>query len=57
MRRLRRAGDDVPAGRYRCAFCGYDVALEARRELPVCPTCGGDAYEDPDAETERGETG
>jgi rubredoxin len=46
MRRLRQAGDDAPAGPYRCALCGYDLTLDPETELPRCPTCGGDAYEE-----------
>jgi predicted Zn-ribbon and HTH transcriptional regulator len=57
MRRLRRAGDDVPAGQYRCALCGYDLRVDAAHELPRCPTCGGDAYEDVADAGERRESG
>ena len=46
MRRLHHAGRHAPAGAYRCALCGYDLTLDDRGELPPCPTCGGDAYEE-----------
>ena len=46
MRHLNRAGRHAPAGAYRCCLCGYDLKLDDPRELPPCPTCGGDAYEE-----------
>jgi rubrerythrin len=30
-------------GEYHCADCGYGVTV--RRELPVCPMCGGAIWE------------
>jgi len=30
-------------GQYRCAGCGYGITLHA--ELPRCPMCGGDTWE------------
>jgi rubrerythrin len=30
-------------GEYRCAGCGYGVTIY--RELPSCPMCGSDAWE------------
>jgi hypothetical protein len=46
VRRLHHAGQHAPAGAYRCALCGYDLKLDDPRELPPCPTCGSDAYEE-----------
>ena len=31
-------------GQYRCAECGYGITL--RGELPDCPMCGGNAWEE-----------
>lgn len=39
---LHAAGDRV-VGEFHCAECGYGVAV--RRELPVCPMCGGCVWE------------
>lgn len=30
-------------GAYHCAECGYGVTVQ--RELPLCPMCGGTAWE------------
>jgi rubredoxin len=35
-------GDDAN-GRYQCSDCGYGVTI--RRELPICPMCGGTIWE------------
>ena len=36
------AGESVK-GEYHCSECGYGVTV--CRELPVCPMCGGTAWE------------
>ena len=36
------AGENVK-GEYHCSECGYGVTV--CRELPVCPMCGGTAWE------------
>jgi rubrerythrin len=36
------AGETV-AGEFRCSRCGYGVSV--RRALPMCPMCGGRAWE------------
>jgi rubrerythrin len=40
---FRSTGDYVD-GAFRCARCGYGVALS--RALPRCPMCGGQDWED-----------
>ena len=30
-------------GEFHCAECGYGVTI--RRDLPVCPMCGGESWE------------
>lgn len=40
---FRTAGDHVE-GAFRCARCGYGVALASA--LPRCPMCGGEDWED-----------
>ena len=51
-RRSRRAADDFvefwtagvhAKGEFHCSECGYGVTIH--RELPVCPMCGGEAWE------------
>jgi hypothetical protein len=45
-------GDFVPflaagtnaTGQFHCAACGYGVTIHA--ELPTCPMCGGDMWEE-----------
>jgi rubrerythrin len=37
-------GQDA-AGEFHCAECGYGVAVQ--RRLPLCPMCGGTAWERP----------
>jgi rubrerythrin len=50
--RLRREDDgfvtffaagDPATGEFRCSDCGYGVSIQ--RVLPVCPMCGGTAWE------------
>ena len=36
------AGENAK-GEFRCAGCGYGIAIH--RALPVCPMCGGEAWE------------
>jgi rubrerythrin len=31
------------AGEFQCAECGYGIAVQ--RQLPLCPMCGGTAWE------------
>ena len=40
---FRETGEDV-SGSFRCAECGYGVVIAAT--LPICPMCGGTAWED-----------
>lgn len=40
---FRSTGEHVD-GAFRCARCGYGVALS--RTLPRCPMCGGEDWED-----------
>ncbi|HEY7208162.1 MAG TPA: hypothetical protein VH416_07960 [Gaiellaceae bacterium] len=37
------ASGDPAKGEYHCSECGYGVTVY--RELPVCPMCGGKAWE------------
>jgi rubrerythrin len=37
------AGEKVK-GEYRCSGCGYGVTIY--RELPQCPMCGSDSWEE-----------
>ena len=34
------------AGEYHCAECSYGITLHS--ELPVCPMCGGESWEQVD---------
>lgn len=34
---------ETAAGAFRCAECGYGVTV--RRVLPLCPMCGGTAWQ------------
>jgi len=34
---------ETVAGRYQCSDCSYGVSI--RRELPLCPMCGGTVWE------------
>jgi rubrerythrin len=34
---------DTAAGSFHCVECGYGVTVQ--RALPLCPMCGGDAWE------------
>ena len=36
------SGQDA-AGEFQCAECGYGIAVQ--RKLPLCPMCGGTAWE------------
>jgi hypothetical protein len=38
-----RASGDPAKGEFHCAECGYGVIVHAA--LPICPMCGGDAWE------------
>lgn len=38
-----RAAGEQATGDYRCSECGYGVSV--RRTLPLCPMCGGAAWE------------
>jgi hypothetical protein len=35
---------DFVIGRYQCSECSYGVSVQ--RELPRCPMCGGDVWEE-----------
>ena len=37
------ASGESGTGEYHCSECGYGVTV--RRELPVCPMCGGTTWE------------
>jgi rubrerythrin len=37
------AAGEAVAGEFSCAECGYGVAVQ--RTLPLCPMCGGTAWE------------
>ncbi len=37
------AAGQLAKGEYRCSECGYGVTVH--RELPLCPMCGGRAWE------------
>ena len=37
------ATGDTTTGQFQCAGCGYGVSV--RRRLPLCPMCGGTAWE------------
>jgi len=37
------ATGDAAVGAFQCAECGYGVTV--RRTLPLCPMCGGTAWE------------
>ncbi len=37
------AAGEPAAGEFRCSDCGYGVFV--RRELPICPMCGGAVWE------------
>ncbi len=37
------ATGQAAAGEFQCAECGYGVAVQ--RALPLCPMCGGTAWE------------
>jgi rubredoxin len=37
------ATGDAAVGDFHCAECGYGVSVQ--RELPLCPMCGGTAWE------------
>jgi len=39
------AAGEPAVGDFRCSECGYGVSV--CRALPVCPMCGGVAWEDP----------
>lgn len=39
-----RSTGDMVEGAFRCASCGYGVAIS--RTLPRCPMCGGEDWED-----------
>ena len=39
------AAGDPAVGDFRCSDCGYGVSVY--RALPVCPMCGGVAWEHP----------
>lgn len=39
-----RATGDAVKGEFRCSGCGYGVAVV--QSLPVCPMCGGTAWEE-----------
>jgi rubrerythrin len=41
---LYRTTGDLVQGAFRCAACGYGVALTSA--LPPCPMCGGHDWED-----------
>jgi rubrerythrin len=50
--RSNQAGEDFvqfwptgvsATGEFHCAECGYGVTI--RRDLPVCPMCGGESWE------------
>lgn len=41
-----RTGEEA-AGEFRCSECGYGVVVQ--RALPLCPMCGGEAWEQPPA--------
>jgi hypothetical protein len=54
-RLVRREGGDFveffaagtpAAGEYHCAECSYGITLHS--ELPVCPMCGGESWEQAD---------
>src|SRR6266705_2071210 len=38
------AGTFVGAGSFRCAGCGYMLALTGLDALTTCPACGGEAF-------------
>lgn len=37
------AAGEVAKGEFHCSECGYGVTVY--RELPLCPMCGGNAWE------------
>ena len=39
------ATGEPAAGEFRCSDCGYGVSV--RQALPICPMCGGTAWEQP----------
>ena len=39
-----RSAGDLVEGAFRCASCGYGVAIS--HALPRCPMCGGEDWED-----------
>jgi rubrerythrin len=43
------ASGEAAAGAFRCAECGYGVTV--RRALPLCPMCGGTAWQHPSYRT------
>lgn len=34
-------GSEVPAGRYRCTNCAYELEMDPDKHLPPCPKCLG----------------
>jgi rubrerythrin len=43
------ASGEAAAGVFRCVECGYGVTV--RRALPLCPMCGGTAWQRPSSWT------
>jgi rubrerythrin len=46
---------DAAVGSFHCAECGYGVTVQ--RTLPLCPMCGGTAWEQTSWNPFRGRTG